>query len=105
MTEGRSIPLPPAGQAAPAAQEPTTESRELFQAEETSKLRGRWSDIQGGFVDQPRRAVQEADALVADVLKHLTDTFSRERSTLEQQWEHHGENATTEDLRLAFQRY
>jgi hypothetical protein len=104
MTEGRSIPLPEAAPAAPAVPAPPAESRELFAAEETSKLRGRWSDIQGGFVDQPRRAVQDADALVTDVVKRLTDTFARERNSLEQQWDH-GENASTEDLRIALQRY
>ena len=99
MTEGQGTSVQPAPPAAPPAAD-----RELFEAEETTKLRGRWSDIQGGFVDEPRLAVKEADTLVADVMKRLTDTFARQRTSLEQQWDH-GEHATTEDLRVALQRY
>jgi hypothetical protein len=77
---------------------------ELFEKEETPGLRARWTDIQAGFVDEPRRAVESADALVADIMKRLSDTFARERSNLEQQW-NRGENASTEDLRVALQRY
>ena len=82
----------------------TEAGHELFEKDETTELRARWTDIQAGFVDEPRRAVESADALVADVMKQLTDTFARERAGLEQQWDK-GENATTEDLRLVLQRY
>ena len=76
----------------------------LFENDETSQLRKRWTDIQGSFVDEPRRAVKEADGLVADVMKRLAETFSKERSELERQWDR-GDDVTTEDLRLALQRY
>ena len=79
------------------------DSRELFEERET-QFRARWTDIQAGFVDEPRRAVEQADELVSDVVKRLTDGFARERTNLEQQWSK-GESATTEDLRMALQRY
>ncbi len=67
-------------------------------------LRSRWDRIQTGFVDEPRKAVQEADELVSDATKRLADTFSNERSRLESQWSR-GDDVSTEDLRIALQRY
>ena len=81
------------------------EKREpLFPAEEAERFRGRWTDIQSGFVDQPREAVEKADGLVADLMQRLAASFSDERSQLEQQWDSSGD-ASTEDLRVALQRY
>jgi len=57
-----------------------------------------------GFVDEPRRTVEEADKLVAAVMQRLAEGFANERSGLEKQWDS-GENVSTEDLRLALQRY
>jgi hypothetical protein len=57
-----------------------------------------------GFVDEPRNAVQEADALVSATSKRLAEIFADERQKLEQQWDR-SENVSTEDLRLALQRY
>lgn len=76
----------------------------LLPAEETQGLRSRWEEIQTGFVDEPRRAVEEADALVADLMQRLASTFSEERRTLEGQWDR-GDDVSTEDLRVALQRY
>jgi hypothetical protein len=77
---------------------------DLFPNEELVRYRTRWESIQTGFVDQPRHAVQQADALVSEVVSRLTDLFARERSTLEGQWTK-GDNASTEDLRIALTRY
>jgi hypothetical protein len=60
--------------------------------------------VQASFVDEPRKAVQEADNLVASVMKRLAEGFAKERSALEQQWDS-GDNVSTEDLRVALQRY
>jgi hypothetical protein len=76
----------------------------LFPEKDAGDLRKRWSDVQTGFVDEPRRAVEQADALVADVMKRLAETFASERASLEGQWDR-GDNVTTEDLRIALQRY
>jgi hypothetical protein len=81
------------------------EEREpLFSAEDTQQFGDRWTEVQAAFVDEPRRAVQDADALVAELMERLAETFSEERSTLEGQWDR-DEDVTTEDLRLALQRY
>jgi uncharacterized glyoxalase superfamily metalloenzyme YdcJ len=67
-------------------------------------LRSRWDRIQTGFVDEPRRSVEQADELVAQAIKRLAEGFAGERSNLEGQWDR-GDNVSTEDLRLALQKY
>jgi hypothetical protein len=64
----------------------------------------RWEEIQVRFVDEPRGAVEDADALVATVMQRLADGFASERERLEAQWGR-GEDISTEDLRVALQRY
>jgi hypothetical protein len=76
----------------------------LFENNEAEKFRTQWLEIQSRFVDDPRVAVKEADDLVADVIKNITRTFSDERMTLENQWKS-GDKVSTEDLRVALQRY
>lgn len=76
----------------------------MFPGEEAAGYRTRWDAIQTGFVDEPRKAVEEADSLVAQVIKRLSEVFANERSTLEGQWDR-GEQISTEDLRLALRKY
>jgi hypothetical protein len=67
-------------------------------------FRARWTDIQNGFVDEPRKAVEQADGLTAELMQHLAKTFADERGRLEGQWDR-GDDVSTDDLRTAFQRY
>jgi hypothetical protein len=90
--------------AAPVASTNAGEATPLFAGDEAERFRQRWSAIQTAFVDEPRRAVQDADTLVAETMKRLAEVFARERTALEQQWDR-GDNVTTEDLRVALQRY
>jgi hypothetical protein len=76
----------------------------LFPDNELGDLRTHWDRIQAGFVDEPRKAVEEADSLVASTMKRLAEVFAQERSKLEGQWDR-GDNVSTEDLRVALQRY
>jgi hypothetical protein len=76
----------------------------LFSETDAGALSQQWESIQAGFVDEPRRAVERADQLVSEAIDRLTETFARERSRLEQQWSR-GDAASTEDLRVALQRY
>jgi hypothetical protein len=64
----------------------------------------RWHEIQSRFVDEPKKAVEEADGLVAEVIQQLASKFAAERSNLESQWQG-GREASTEDLRQAMQHY
>src|SRR5262249_50461664 len=81
-----------------------TEKAPLFGASEANELRGQWDAIQVGFVDEPKQAVEKADKLGAGTMKRLAEVFAEERGRLEEQWDQ-GENVSTEDLRLALQRY
>ena len=62
----------------------------------------RWDQAQATFVDDPRRAVSEAAALVEDVLARLSDTFSAERERAEAKAQ---DGEETENLRIAMQQY
>ncbi|HEX9111049.1 MAG TPA: hypothetical protein VF845_06185 [Terriglobales bacterium] len=81
-----------------------SEPMPLFSESEMEDFRSQWSTIQTGFVDEPRRTVEDADKLVAAVMQRLAEGFANERSGLEKQWDR-GDNVSTEDLRLALQRY
>jgi len=91
-------------QAAASAPAMAQENGPLFAGSEANELRSRWDSIQVGFVDEPRRAVEQADNLVAGTMKRLAEIFTEERNKLEHQWDQ-GENVSTEDLRQALRRY
>jgi hypothetical protein len=76
----------------------------LFSELELGDFRSQWSKVQTGFVDEPRRTVEDADKLVASVMQRLAEGFANERSGLEKQWDS-GDNVSTEDLRVVLQRY
>jgi len=76
----------------------------LLRANEIDELRSRWSAIQIEFVDEPHASVEQADALVAEVMKRIAQMFAEKRATLDEQWANH-DDVSTEDLRVALQRY
>jgi hypothetical protein len=76
----------------------------LFSESEFREFRLQWSNLQTGFVDEPRRTVEGADKLVASVMQRLAEGFANERTGLEKQWDG-GANISTEDLRVALQHY
>jgi hypothetical protein len=76
----------------------------LFGADEAQQMHARWEQIQTGFVDEPRKAVVEADQLVESAIGRLSQVFSDERSKLEREWDKN-EEVSTEDLRVALRKY
>jgi hypothetical protein len=92
------------GSAAVPAPAFSQETGPLFSGNQANELRGKWDAIQVGFVDEPRRAVEQADRLVDGTMKRLAEIFAEERGKLESHWDK-GENVSTEDLRLALRRY
>ena len=83
---------------------PSADHQPLFATDQSERFTTRWQEIQTSFVDQPRDAVAEADALVADLMQRLAASFSQERERLEAQWDR-GDDVSTEDLRVALTRY
>jgi hypothetical protein len=96
----------PAEASGPAGAKMVREDRAttLFSEDEAQNLRSSWDGIQAAFVDEPRRAVEQADELVATAIKRLAEVFAEERSKLEHQWDRGGD-VSTEDLRVTLQRY
>ena len=76
----------------------------LFPQDQAERYRSEWQRIQAGFVDEPRKSVEEADRLVADLMQRLAAVFSDEREQLEKQWDS-GDDVSTEDLRVGLTRY
>ena len=76
----------------------------LLNPEEAEQFRAHWNEIQGSFVDEPRSAVDQADALVGEVIEKITLLFASERSALENEWKQ-GNEVSTEDLRKILQHY
>src|SRR3984957_4617341 len=91
----------PVGTPQPARGEPNAP---LFAANDTQDFRSRWEKIQIGFVDEPKKAVEQADELVASAIKRLAEVFAGERQKLEAEWDKN-DNVSTEDLRIALRRY
>jgi hypothetical protein len=79
-------------------------SASLLPENETARFTLRWQEIQASFVDEPRTSVEQADALVADLMQRLAAGFSDERQRLEGQWDR-GDDVSTENLRVALTRY
>lgn len=88
----------------PAAREEHDDLAPLFSHGAVEDFRSQWTALQTGFVDEPRRSVEQADELVARLMKDLAATFSDERAKLEKQWDK-GDKVSTEELRLVLRRY
>ncbi len=104
-------PASPASSASPAspAEQPNTPNGPSFPVLPTSEhdaLAQRLRYAVSGFVDSPRGAVEEADALLAEVATRLADLLAERRGTLRAAW--HEDDAViseTEELRLAMRGY
>jgi hypothetical protein len=77
---------------------------ELFPTGVAQDFRSRWDAVQIGFVDDPKKAVKQADELVAQVMRSLADNFSRQRASIESDVGG-SDQASTENLRLALRSY
>jgi hypothetical protein len=58
----------------------------LLPEDQSERFNVRWEEIQSSFVDKPQEAVEQADALVVDLMQRVTGGFSTERERLEGQW-------------------
>ena len=75
LLPGQTIPL--------LAKTATAAAGQLFPDDELHNFRTRWDQVQTSFVDEPRQAVEQADSLVANVVKRIAEQFSTERAQLE----------------------
>ncbi|MEV6130305.1 hypothetical protein AB0M05_26240 [Streptomyces violaceusniger] len=97
------------GPSASPAEQPKTPNGPSFPVLPTSEhdmLAQRLRYAVSGFVDSPRGAVEEADALLAEVATRLADLLAERRGTLRAAW--HEDDVViseTEELRLAMRGY
>ena len=66
---------------------------------DVAAIRNRFVDIQAGFVDEPRQAVEEAGRFVDDLVQQVADALHQQRGQLA------GPEGSTEDLRLTLRAY
>jgi len=105
--ESEAAPLssdPPQAAAGEHLPDADRERSPLLPEGEAVEFQTRWKTLQTSFVDEPRRAVEEGDTLVAELMQRLANSFAEERQSLETQWDR-GDDVSTEDLRIALQRY
>jgi hypothetical protein len=98
------LPEPGAAAGAPAsADDPAAAgtSASLVGSLDADGIRSRFLDIQAGFVDEPRQAVEEAGRLVEELAQQVIDALQAQRGQLQVPVA----EASTEDLRLALRSY
>lgn len=111
QTRPRSTPMRPApaqetsSPATPTAQSQlATDPGPVLAPEASLDFRERWHGIQAEFIDDPRRAVEDADRLVADVARAFTSSVEERRRGLTSGWQN-DERGETEELRLTMRQY
>jgi len=84
--------------AAEAVAEPATPAAASLDAD---GVRNRFLDIQAGFVDEPRQAVEEAGRFTEELVQQVIDALQAQRGQLHAPVD----EGSTEDLRLALRSY
>ncbi|MFB6888305.1 hypothetical protein ACFCX4_03195 [Kitasatospora sp. NPDC056327] len=104
----RSLPGPRLGDPEPASAAPAESGPGgWLGVERTQRLRAEWHSVQVGFVDDPRQAVQQADALIEKSVGLLAEAVTERRHRLRgaEAAPDGAPAASTEDLRLTLREY
>jgi hypothetical protein len=75
----------------------------FWEIEAVDGYKDRWQQIQLRFIDDPRLAAEQAQALVGDVIQGLSDVLNRQRGELDR-WRS-AQLDDTEELRVTVRRY
>lgn len=97
--------MSPADTADPAEQ-PTESDARLIERPMAERLQRELSNIQSGFVDDPRSAVDRADRLAGQAVDALQEALAARKRTLDEKWQADGDHGTdTERMRQAIRGY
>ena len=99
----RQVDRPQASQSAHADGSAESDREPLVPQQRATEYSRRWDAVKGGFVDEPRQSIAEADQIVAELLEELQTLFHEQRRDIEQGID--ADSTSTEDLRLALRRY
>ncbi|MDG4857968.1 hypothetical protein P8605_07330 [Streptomyces sp. T-3] len=72
---------------------------------ERDKLQTRLQHAVNGFVDEPRPAVEEADALLGELIAKVGQILGERHTMLRESWQESAGDLETEDLRIALREY
>jgi hypothetical protein len=86
----------------PAAPAATAQPAALLASLDAESIRNRFLDIQAGFVDEPRQAVEEAGRFIDELVQQVIDALQAQRGQLQAPV---ADDASTEDLRLSLRAY
>ncbi|GHH17464.1 hypothetical protein [Streptomyces rubradiris] len=103
-------PVTPVAAPATAQPAPSGHGSPLIAREEVEEWQRRMREVVGGFVDQPKGAVERADRTLEEIAARFSEAVTRRRRTLRMSWEGAEERGTgadtdTEQLRLALRDY
>jgi len=82
-----------------------TPGPDLIPQGDRDKLALRLQQTLATFVDGPRQAVEEADAVLDEVTTRFADTLAERRRVLRTGWQDPDADVQTEELRLALRQY
>jgi hypothetical protein len=99
-----SASRPDAGKEWPGTSAAYHDGSPLLGDEHCRRFRARWETVLASFIDEPRKAVADADGLVREATQEIHSVFERDRRQLEGIWDR-GDQVSTEDLRVTLQRY
>ncbi|GII05404.1 hypothetical protein [Planobispora takensis] len=89
---------------APAGQPAQHATRASLFDHDPEDIRRRWQEVQAGFVDDPREAVERADSLLDEVTSSVRRALEARSSELQGRWKDVEQN-DTEQLRTALRDY
>src|SRR6266498_1775859 len=103
QVEGGEPEAPSAGTAVASADATPAPRSGALLATDAEAVRRQFLDIQAGFVDEPRQAVEQAGELVEALHQKVLESLHAEREQLDDALA--GEEPSTEDLRVALRAY